>query len=218
VEFLDQIQRVLICQFCGIGRFAFTPNETEFCIRCGQQTSDSCPQCETPLKDPEACYCHSCGSNLIPIKHSSGEFAIKSVNSLPPSSNKIQKIELRPGFRENLHHENKVILISYSGNKSISLNNACFDFLYYIIWLLDQKHYSLPIYKLMPNHHKDEICSNHHRLGRFNAKWSTNDIRSKAHYVWLINEKLGFKLINRNGPIISISKQFPIKLIPFQAD
>ncbi len=60
----DQKQRVLFCQSCGFGRFAYTSNPREFCTRCGKETLDACTNCKTPLKDPDGCFCHGCGSHL----------------------------------------------------------------------------------------------------------------------------------------------------------
>ena len=108
-----------------------------------------------------------------------------------------------------------VILKSEFGNTSILLNRACFDFLYYLAWLDIQDLNPLSVYQTMPGNHKDQICQNYYRLGRFTSKWTTDDIKSKTHYIWLINEKLGFKLIERCGSVITISSECTINLTPF---
>ena len=197
---------MLFCQSCGYGRFAYTSNPEEFCIRCGKETTDVCLTCKTPLKDPDGVFCHACGSHLQQDK--------LSRNTHPISSN-IQEIELHPGDNGTLHHQDMLILRSASGNTSILLNRACFEFLYYLAWLDIQDHNPLSVYQTMQESHKNQICHHHQMQGRFTAKWTTNDIRSKTHYIWLINEKLGFKLIERCGLIITISPECIITLFPF---
>lgn len=229
MEKTDHNQRVLVCTGCGTARCAYTNSEKEYCTQCGQPTTDDCPNCNLPLKDIDGYFCYSCGHQFrkkisisTQLTQISRQLEFLIANSNPekittsPVIDGIHNIELYPGNRSNHHHKNKVVLKGNSGKHSVHLNNACFDFLYYLCWLKDEKQNSFTIYQSMPDNHRDFIFQFHRRQNRFNAQWTTPDTKSKSHYIWQINKQLGINLIQRSGINIHIARHYSTSLYPYK--
>ena len=211
MEFPDHKQRVFFCPSCSIGRYSYTQNEIEYCTRCGRQTTDSCPQCNALLKDPDGIYCHCCGHHLL----SKNKPLPSGIDLNNPNSSQHSfptKLELYPSVPPQNANKNVVTLSNRSNNVSVVLNKACFDFIYYISWLEQNSKPRIQVYQEMPIEHKQIICPRHRQQARFDAKWVTDDIRSKTHYIWQVNEKLGLKILNRTGAVITVSSKVSITL------
>ena len=228
----DHIQRVLLCQDCGTGRYAYTQNSLEHCTYCGQSTADTCPNCNLPLKDPDGRFCYSCGHQLYDQKLPDKTQLLDILKQLegyiqhsilaPSTENNqvsaISSIELQPGHLDNHQHKNRVILNPGVNEHTKYLSNSCFDLLYYLAWLQEEGLPGLIIYQAVPDQHKSLIYSDYNRRTRFGAKWTEADSRARSDYIWRVNQEIGFRLISKTKSHIILNSFYHIKLLPYHSD
>jgi len=127
-----------------------------------------------------------------------------------------KQITLIPKNAEKRSSKNQIIV---NGKDPITVQNAPFDFLYWIVWCDQNNRSQLNASEEISSDYKAQIlkgCSEKIVKSRFTATWINKDnVQKKWDAQSQINKRLGIDLVGSGGETFSISDEYDIELRPY---